>query len=366
MGTCKYCGQSAGWFSSSHKECEAKHQQGLSDFHAVLKSYFNGRVSSAEIIRQKNKLRFDAFLSDDDVCNVSDVEIRVYTDSIHRPFSPQSMHVMDEFLNVIGVPYANINSNGAVDEFTKKLMRGFMSDYFTDQLTLATAHQRCEKVLSRFPMTQANIEDAYLYVLNKAAINFIKNGTISFSDQQKVDDYIGYLSLPINNLPVKYSNSEICKLGQISILNSLNRGIVPSSQFAAPIILGKGESIIWVYNGVTMYQEKTERQYSGRRNGWSFRVMKGVTYHTGGTNMKPIVHTYMENKGIGTLYITNKHLIYQGATAAQKIPFNKLIGVTPYSDGIEVHRDGANAKRLTFQGFDSWFFMNVLSIITNL
>ena len=50
----------------------------------------------------------------------------------------------------------------------------------------------------------------------------------------------------------------------------------------------------------------------------------------------------------------------------QKIPYSKMIGVTPYSDGIEVHRDGANVKRLTFQGFDSWFLMNVISQIANM
>jgi len=43
-----------------------------------------------------------------------------------------------------------------------------------------------------------------------------------------------------------------------------------------------------------------------------------------------------------------------------------MIGVTPYSDGIEIHRDGANAKRLTFQGFDSWFLMNIISLTANM
>lgn len=46
-----------------------------------------------------------------------------------------------------------------------------------------------------------------------------------------------------------------------------------------------------------------------------------------------------------------------------KIPYKKIIGATPYSDGIEIHRDGANAKRLTMQGFDPWFVMNLLSMI---
>ena len=33
------------------------------------------------------------------------------------------------------------------------------------------------------------------------------------------------------------------------------------------------------------------------------------------------------------------------------------------ADGIELHQEGAKAKRLVFQGFDSWFMMNVLSLV---
>ena len=33
------------------------------------------------------------------------------------------------------------------------------------------------------------------------------------------------------------------------------------------------------------------------------------------------------------------------------------------ADGIEFHQEGVKAKRLVFQGFDSWFMMNVLSLV---
>ena len=49
-----------------------------------------------------------------------------------------------------------------------------------------------------------------------------------------------------------------------------------------------------------------------------------------------------------------------------KVPFNKIIGIAPYSDGIEVHKDGANQNRMAMQGFDPWFLMNVLAQINNI
>jgi hypothetical protein len=72
----------------------------------------------------------------------------------------------------------------------------------------------------------------------------------------------------------------------------------------------------------------------------------------------------MNLEGIGNLYVTNKHLIFNGSTKGVKIPYTKIIGVTPYSDGIELNREG-NAKRIVFQGLDSWFVVNLLSVVAN-
>ena len=366
MGTCKYCGQSAGLLSHAHKECENKHTIALSDFAAVLKSYFQGRATAIDIQNERIKLKANNFLSDEDIFNLSDNEIRQYTASIRRPFSPKQMHLMDDFLNAIGVPYNQVNANGAVDEFTKKLMKGFMVEYFTDRLTLPVAQSRCQKVLTKFPMTQENIEDAYFYVLNRAATNFLKNGLISDAEQQKIDEYVTTLALPMNNLPAQYQDSDIGKIAQVAIIKNIQRGIVPRTNLTAPIILGKNESILWIYNGISLYQEKITKEWVGRSGGFSFKIMKGVYYRTGRMKGHPVEHSSMEFQGQGSLFITNKNLIFYSTTKNAKVPFNKIIGLTPYSDGIEVHKDGANQKRMTMQGFDPWFLMNLLSQINNI
>lgn len=366
MSNCKYCGQDAGWFSKKHKECEEKHNIGLQELRSVVTRYFSGRATCSDISCTIQCKRRDNYLSDEDICNVSDAEIRSYTASIHRPFSPSSMRLMDEYLNAVGVNYSEINKNGAVDEFTKKLMKGFMVEYFTDQLTLPVAHTRCEKVLNRFPMTKENIDDAYYYVLNKAASNFLKNGIITDAEQQKIDNFINYLSLPINNLPAKYQDSEISKFGQIAIIKNIQKGIIPKTQFHVPIILGKNESVLWSYNGISMYEEKITKEWVGRTGGFSVRIIKGVYYRTGQMKGRPVEHSSMVQLGVGALYVTNKNLIFNSPTKGLKIPFTKIVGVTPYSDGLEIQRDGANAKRLTAQGFDPWFIMNLLSQVSNL
>ena len=366
MGTCKFCGKDAGWFSSSHTECKEKNLEGQNDLRIVINSYFNQKATMMDVYRTKKRLMVDAYLSEEDICNVAEAEIRQYTVCIHRPFTPASMKMMDDFLNAIGIAYHKINENGAVDEFTKKLIKGFMVEYFTDQLSLSTAHSRCEKVLSKFPMSPSNIEDAYYYVLNKAATNFLKNGTISNDEQRKIDDYVNYLSLSLNTIPAKYQDSDISKLGQVTILRNIQNGIVPRTMINAPILLGKNETILWTYNGVSLYQEKITKEWVGRTSGYSIRILKGLTYRTGQMKGRPVEHSSMEFNGTGTLYITNKNMIFHSPQKGVKVPFNKIIGISPYSDGIEVHKDGANQKRMAMQGFDPWFLMNVLAQINNI
>lgn len=270
MGTCKYCGKSAGLFSSKHTECENLHQQGLAELKSCLNRYFSGQIGVSSVRSTMMNVRRMNFIDKHDAIIVSGDAIHTFLDSLPIPATPAQISVVTDYLTGVKLTHADLGSTG------------------------------CFAPLER---------------------------------QQ-----------------------------QYSIISNLQNGVLPVASANAPILLAKGESILWTYHNVTMFQEKVEKHYEGNRSGWSFRVIKGVHYHTGGTKLKPIEQRYMNNEGIGTLYITNKHIIFQGTSAAQKIPYSKLIGITPYSDGIEVHREGTNVKRLTFQGFDSWFLMNILSI----
>ena len=363
MGTCKYCGQSTILFSRSHKECENKHVSGYSDFESICQRYFNGTMTAYDVTISRKKLASTMYLSDNDIAEIADKALRGYTESIRRPFKPSHLKMVDDFINAVGVAYASVNSKGAVDAFTQKLLRGFMVEYFTDSLTLPEAQARCQRVISTLPISQQGANEAYYYVLNKAAHNFLNDGMLTDQEQQKIDNYISALALPVSNLPAEFNGSDLEKLGQASVLKNYEKGILPQRDINIPVVLGKQESVLWAFNGVTLYEEKIEREWVGRNRGMSFRICRGVYYRTGGSKGHPVEHSTMKPLGTGTLYVTNKNLIFHSMMKGLKISYKKIIGATPYSDGIEIHRDGANAKRLTIQGLDPWFIMNLLSMV---
>lgn len=199
-------------------------------------------------------------------------------------------------------------------------------------------------------------------IIQQYADSLLYNATANA--RQRVTDFISAIRLTEQEVNVDGTMELLDeKIVQSTLIQNLKNGALTQFYTSCPILLSRGESLIYIYNNVSMLQEKIEKEYSGDRSGWSFRVMKGVTYHTGGTKLKPIEHSYMKNEGVGNLYITSQHLIFQSNSAALKIPYKKIVGITPYSDGIDVHRDGTNVKRLVFQGFDGSFLMQLLPYI---
>lgn len=364
MGICKHCGKKVGLFSTAHTECQNKYDDGIKNFTTILRSYFFGGATMHDVLNSKATLVNDAYLKDDDVCNLSITVIMEYIGKLKMPYTPSTIDKVDVYIQSIGLPFSLINKTGVLDDFSKKIIGGYMVDYFLDKSTLAQSQSNCQQFLCRFPLSLSNKEYVYLLVLDKAAKNYLKNGLLSPSEKKKIEDYINGLGLQINNLPVQFNDSDIVKISQSLILDNLKRGIVPNCNFQLPIILTKGENLLWVYNDAELFVEKVEKEWVGRSRGLSFRIMRGVYYRVGQSKGKPIEKSHMQSCGKGQLIITSKNLIFYSPHKTQKIPYSKLVGITPYSDGIEIHKDGS--KRMAIQGLDPWFIMNYIqNFLTN-
>ena len=364
MSTCKYCNQSAGLFSSAHKECEAKHSAGVEKLRNLLSEYFLRVAQSAVIQRKVSLLRKEYFLNADDIASEFIKALDGYTAAIHRPFPPQLPQVVTSLVSAVGEPYSLLDRNGAITRFAQKLIKGHIAEYFTGKQSISATQTAINGVTRAFPITNDAVGDACYYMLEKAATNFLKDGLLTPQEERLVNEYTTSFGIQTAALPAKYQSSDIAKISQAGILSRLQQGQLPPQTMGYPIILGKGESVLWVYNDVKCFEEKVKREYISNRGGLSFRICKGVYYRPSTGRMKPVEHSYMNLEGTGSLYVTNKHLNFNSPTKGVKIPYTKIIGVTPYSDGIELNRDG-NAKRMILQGFDSWFVMNLLSVVAN-
>ena len=363
MGTCKYCGKSTGLFSNKHSECEDKHSEGLSFLSKCINDYFDSRITFSALKDKIETLRIHNYVTDSDVIGVTQNCLQVLSTTLNRQNAANLYHHIKEFVTNIGLRYDALNSTHILDTFGEKFVRYHLVSFFAAGTPIQKVKHLAERIAYEFHLAPQQVEQTHIDVLDKAADNFLKDGFLSDSEQQQVNEYVQCFGVPINELPAQYQNSQVEKLAQAAVLKDIQRGTVPANPLPAPVVLGRNESALWIYGNVTYYQEKVEKEFIGRHGGFSFKIMKGVYYRVGQSRGKPIEHSYMDKVGVGQLIITNQNIIFYSQAKSVRIPFKKIVGLVPYSDGIEVQKDGASSKRIVFQGLDCWFIMNLLSQI---
>ncbi len=130
-----------------------------------------------------------------------------------------------------------------------------------------------------------------------------------------------------------------------------------------PFNLQKAEKIVWVFQGVNYYEEKTRTRYMGGSRGVSIRIAKGLYYRTGAFKGKRIQTSEIIHADTGLLGVTNKYIYFAGPLKRFRIAYNKIVSFEPFSDGIGVQRDAVSARPQSFVTGDGWFTYN---LITNL
>jgi hypothetical protein len=96
----------------------------------------------------------------------------------------------------------------------------------------------------------------------------------------------------------------------------------------SPLALKKGEELFMVAHGAALVEpRRLPGQWVGRSQGMSVRVMKGVTYRVGANR-----GTYVQGGetptaiDTGTISITNRRVVFQGAKQSREWLYSKLIG----------------------------------------
>lgn len=117
-----------------------------------------------------------------------------------------------------------------------------------------------------------------------------------------------------------------------------NNGVFPLHMTDVPILLNKNEECYFEAPAVWK-QIKNVKQYKGYAGGSvGFRVAKGVRFSVG--RAVPVYDQYEEMQAVsgGEIYVTNKKIIFNGATKSTNITVGRIVQLELYKDGIEVRK----------------------------
>jgi hypothetical protein len=161
-------------------------------------------------------------------------------------------------------------------------------------------------------------------------------------------------------------NSLFTKIVKGAVLRDVLDGKLPERvqiDGNLPFNLQKNEKVVWVFQNVDYYEEKTRTRYVGGSQGVSIRIAKGLYYRTGAFKGERVQTSETIHADTGLLGVTNKHVYFAGPSKRFRINYNKIVAFEPFSDGIGVQRDAQTAKPQSFSTGDGWFTYN---LITNL
>jgi hypothetical protein len=69
------------------------------------------------------------------------------------------------------------------------------------------------------------------------------------------------------------------------------------------------------------------------------RIAKGLSWRVGSVSVRRVTHDEMRRLDSGTLYVTNKRLLFNGARTNVQTPFKKIIHFTQHKDGLQIEKD---------------------------
>ena len=154
------------------------------------------------------------------------------------------------------------------------------------------------------------------------------------------------------------------RLTKAAVLREVLAGKVPRRLVIdgmLPFNLKRGEELVWLFRDVTLIQPKKRTHFEGGHGGFSVRIMPGVYYRTGRFRGKPVSVVANEVVDKGLLGVATKHLYYLGSHTALRTSYEKIVALTPHSNGISVFEERNPDKPRTYVTGDGWFTYNLVA-----
>ena len=241
-------------------------------------------------------------------------------------------------------------------------IKRIMFDVYNNNLNADDLALKVRDIASNSYINEDLLETRCLFVFDMIVDEALSDGLLSDVEKEKIVQIKGALG---------YSDDKLDRFGAMQkllkadLLQTIASGVVPDMPIDIrgnlPILINKNEKMIWVFAHGELLEQKTKRQIIGRSQGVSIRITKGVYYRTGAFKGTPIETTFLHSYGQCIVVLTNKTFYIWNSQKLIKIPYEKIISLDPYSDGIGIHKDGVTAKPIVIKGIDGWFTSNVIN-----
>ncbi len=158
------------------------------------------------------------------------------------------------------------------------------------------------------------------------------DGRISPSEDGDFNKQISDLRIMID-----YSKEDLDRIERMKALWRFENEPLP--EISVPILLQRAEAC-YFQTPATLCETRavnTRVNYFGPTA--RIKIMKGVYYRLGSVNVRPKTEQKLSKIDVGTIYITNKRLIFIGSSTNRPIRYSQILDFEVYSDGISIVKE---------------------------
>lgn len=369
MGDCKYCGGKAGWFRSSHKECDATYQAGRAQMVTlVAEAATRSDFSEAALVSDLAAIASDSFVDDDGIrAIIAEGWHQAVKEGLADGILTQDEEArLRDFRDQFAIDEQNRAGHDAAAQLDRAARDRLILDARLAALAPAGGDNHLHELataLDDSELSSAEQRRLLAQAWEAAVEGSIEDGVLSLDEENALIRYLRRFNFSQTDVN---ANGGYTNMIKSAVIREAAEGLIPDRlnlDTRPPFNLMKSEQLVWVIDDVGYYEIKTRRERRGASHGVSIRVAKGLYYSPRTFRSRAVEWEETVHEDTGLLGVTSKHIYFHGSRKRFRIRYDRIVSFEPYEDGIGVMRDAQTAKPQTFRTGDGWFIYN---LVTNL
>lgn len=253
---------------------------------------------------------------------------------VDKSLSNDEMKILYFLSDLLNITYEYMNTR--IEEEGKIIYREKILSVISDNKIDDDERNELSKLRSEFNLSDDVGKAIYSEETQKKIqeyVNFlIVKRRISPDEEKKLYDLLKDL-----NVSASFTGDGENGIKKLRLYWDVENADLPVLQ--SPINLKKGETLHYT-SRISWHEERSRTRtvsYGGIST--SFRVCKGVYLRSGRIAPSRETEAYMKLIDVGTVYFTNKRIIFMGNHGNKTIPYSKILSFTPCRNGIEIGKD---------------------------
>jgi hypothetical protein len=233
-----------------------------------------------------------------------------------------------------------------VEEESKKTYRNMVKIFVSDGKIDEVEEVTLEEYKLKLNISESDFKSIYIEEAHKYFYNYVNKIT---QDERisPVEEQTLFAIMKNLNINVKLNNDMLAKLDRFKLYWKIENDELDSIE--SDINLVRGEKLYFNNDNVSWLElRRVTKRYNYAGPTARIKIAKGIYYRLGSMAVQPITNDEWKTIDTGSIYLTNKRLIFMGDKANKTIRLNRILDIESYSNGIDIKKDSGRSPFLEF------------------